>query len=101
MDDLQQNKKIYHYHEKTLNYIGSGTAWLDPMEPGKYIIPAHSTELEPPSSNSKFVDGKWIDITNVGPVENAVKEKKVFQQKPKKEPPKRGGNGKRGGKKGG
>lgn len=39
--------KIYNYHPETFVLIGSSLADPDPLEEGKFLIPAHSTTVEP------------------------------------------------------
>lgn len=39
---------IYHYHPATGEHIGTGTAMADPLEDGRWLIPAHATDTEPP-----------------------------------------------------
>lgn len=41
--------KIYNYHPEYKTYVGSSLADESPLEPGVFLIPAHATELEPPS----------------------------------------------------
>lgn len=38
--------QIYHYAPGTHQYIGSGVADADPMQAGKYLIPANATTIE-------------------------------------------------------
>lgn len=39
--------EIHHYHQETGAYVGSGTADSDPMEPGRWLIPANATTEAP------------------------------------------------------
>ena len=53
---------VYHYDKTTGEYIGQSTAFESPLEPGKYLIPAHSTPTAPPFAGGKntiWRDG-WI-----------------------------------------
>lgn len=56
--------KIFHYHPDTLQLIAAGVADPSPLEPGKWLVPAHATELEPPAAadgkTRHFVDGQWV-----------------------------------------
>lgn len=56
--------KIFNYHPVTGEYISESVADESPLEPGKYLIPAHSTTIAPPivSANEAavFVDGWQI-----------------------------------------
>jgi hypothetical protein len=46
--------KVYSYHKDTFIYIGNETADESQLEPGVYLMPAHSTPIEPP----EYVEGK-------------------------------------------
>jgi hypothetical protein len=65
--------KIYHYNPVTLQYIGEGLADQDPLEQGKWLVPANATLVNPlPTQDSKtihFVNGQWVyqDIPQVEP----------------------------------
>lgn len=37
--------QIYHYSEATGVYLGSSQAQADPMEPGRWLIPAWATSV--------------------------------------------------------
>jgi len=39
---------IYNYSQATFEFIGQSEARPDPLEENKYLIPANSTEIEPP-----------------------------------------------------
>ena len=56
--------KIYHYHPETKKYVGVSEADRDPLVRGRFLIPAHATELEPPPETQKnkvavFVGDAW------------------------------------------
>lgn len=55
--------KVYSYHDLTGEFIGAEDADESPLEPGVFLIPAHSTELEPPppieGQLRRYIDGKW------------------------------------------
>lgn len=40
--------KTYHYHPATRRYIYQDIADESPLEPGVFLLPAHSTFVEPP-----------------------------------------------------
>ncbi|WP_290874915.1 hypothetical protein [Aquabacterium sp.] len=42
--------KIHHHHPETGAYLGTTDAQPDPMEPGRWLIPAHATTDEPPEA---------------------------------------------------
>ncbi|GGI16891.1 hypothetical protein [Oxalicibacterium faecigallinarum] len=56
-------KIVYLFDEATGEFICSYSAPKSPMEEGKYLIPTHSTEVEPPphidGSGRFFIDGAW------------------------------------------
>ena len=56
-------KTVYNYDPDTREYLGPETAHESPMEPGVYLLPAHSTETAPPEADDGhvpvFADGAW------------------------------------------
>ncbi len=56
-------KTVYNYDSDTGEYLGLETAYESPMEPGVYLMPAHSTETAPPEADAGhlpvFADGVW------------------------------------------
>jgi hypothetical protein len=58
--------KIYHYDRYTGEYLYSGIAAPDPLDAGKYLIPAFATTIQPLALNagyvSCFVSGAWRAI---------------------------------------
>ena len=58
--------KIYHYNSVSGEYLGVDTARPDPLEAGKFLIPAHATALEPPELEDGkacvFKNGAWFLI---------------------------------------
>lgn len=56
-------KTVYNYNPETGEYKGTGEAHESPLEPGVYLLPAHSTEAEPPEAGAGhvavFADGAW------------------------------------------
>ncbi len=59
---------IYHYHPNTGSYLGNSLADESPLDPGVYLVPAHSTSVKPPISRdgkqSVWKNNKWemLDI---------------------------------------
>jgi len=47
--------KIYNYHPEYKNFTGISVADESPLEPGIYLIPAHATDIEPPSCDSNQI----------------------------------------------
>lgn len=39
--------QVHHYNEFTHVYLGSSSAMADPMEPGRWLVPAWATTVEP------------------------------------------------------
>lgn len=57
--------QIYHYHPATGEYLGEGVADESPLEPGKYLIPAHATTTAPPTAMTGKVrvwQGEWVFV---------------------------------------
>lgn len=42
--------KIHHYDQQTGELLGEGEARPDPMEPGRWLIPAWATTVTPPEA---------------------------------------------------
>lgn len=58
---------VYHYDAVTGEYLGSEKAQPNPLEPGKFLIPANSTGLAPPTLNSQggvlvFSNERWSEL---------------------------------------
>lgn len=56
-------KTVYNYDPNTGEYLGPESAYESPMEPGVYLMPAHSTETVPPEAGGHqaavYCDGVW------------------------------------------
>jgi hypothetical protein len=46
--------QVHGYNRETGAYVGTVTAWENPVARGTYLLPADSTQIEPPA----FQDGK-------------------------------------------
>lgn len=51
--------KIYHYDSIGL-FLGSSDADPDPLEPGKFLMPANSTRIAPIGDENVFINGAWV-----------------------------------------
>ncbi len=55
--------QIHHYSPVTGEYLGAGIAHESPLEPGVFLLPAHSTTTAPPEPGANqaavFADGAW------------------------------------------
>jgi hypothetical protein len=55
--------KIFHYHPETGALLGEGKADPSPLEPGKWLVPAHATAIEPLHPNNDeqviWVNNNW------------------------------------------
>lgn len=58
-----KNKTVYAYHPQTGEYLGVTQADLSPLEKDVWLLPAHSTEQQPPvvaeRQTAVFRDGGW------------------------------------------
>lgn len=61
--------KIYHYHSKTKEFIGTGEADKDPMDANNWLIPAHACTEEPLENKDGFAavrvggkHGEWQQL---------------------------------------
>lgn len=56
--------KIFHYDPDTYEYISDDIADPDPVDKGKWLIPAYTTNIEPlpPKENQIvcFIEDKWV-----------------------------------------
>lgn len=72
---------VYNYHPTTHEYIGLNEADEDPLDKGKWLIPANATTITPPEPSEgkfrAFIDGVWsfvdiplnqIEATDVEPI---------------------------------
>jgi hypothetical protein len=55
--------KIYNYHSEYKYFINTSIADESPLEPGVFLIPAHATDIEPPTCESNqiqiFNESSW------------------------------------------
>lgn len=58
--------KIYNYNPITGEFISSADADESPLEVGEYLLPAHATEIAPPTPRALFTavfsSGVWSEI---------------------------------------
>jgi hypothetical protein len=70
--------KIHHYDQNTGEYLGEGVADADPLEPGRWLIPANATNVQPPEhvegSTRHFLAGGWEYRDIPAPVPEPVPE---------------------------
>ena len=52
--------KVFHFHPETGVFLGEGNADPSPLEPGKWLLPAHATAIEPllPNNNEQVI---WVN----------------------------------------
>jgi hypothetical protein len=54
--------RIYHYDENGL-FVGEGIAQPSPLEPGRFLVPARATDLQPPAvgegERARFDGSAW------------------------------------------
>ena len=60
---------VYDYDSITKEYIGLTESYESPLEPGKFLLPAHSTNIEPPEEIQGkarcFINEEWVYITDL------------------------------------
>ncbi|MCG8333564.1 MAG: hypothetical protein MJE63_03545 [Proteobacteria bacterium] len=70
--------KIYHYNEKTHEYVWEGIAEPNIDEPGQFIIPENSTDIAPPQVQANqaavFSNGEWNVVADYRQMEFFNKE---------------------------
>lgn len=56
--------QIFHYHPETGEFLGQSAALPDPLEEGRFLVPAYATDAPPPESGQNKVavfDGQsWV-----------------------------------------
>lgn len=63
---------VYHYDEQTGAFLFASTAEKDPLEKGRWVLPAFATPAAPPAEQEGFVrcfvDGAWgyVSLTDPG-----------------------------------
>ena len=59
---------VYSYDPETGEYLGIEEAQESPLEPGVYLLPAHSTLLPPPLTEGKelpiFINNEWVIMSD-------------------------------------
>lgn len=66
---MKNTTTIHHFDPVTLEYKGSQQAQPDPLEPSKYLLPAHSTTIPPvgeekPGEVEVFRDNAWTYVAD-------------------------------------
>jgi hypothetical protein len=83
--------KIYHYHPDYKIYLGSSDADPSPLEPGVFLIPAHATELEPPTCTEckipVFTGSSWTIIDDCRGVYYSIETQEEIQHQDPLVPP--------------
>jgi hypothetical protein len=66
---MGNSKMVWVYEATTGRLIGEYLAQESPLEPGVFIAPTHSTDIEPPQTtegmSAIFADGKWDAVVIV------------------------------------
>ena len=80
---------VYAYDPTAKEYRGTAKAYEDPKHPGRYLIPAFATEIEPPEpgENQRVVwDGQAWQLENIPgpeldpkPTEEELRQQEVWQ----------------------
>ena len=56
--------KIHHYHPETGQYLGESVAVADPLDAGRFLVPANATKTAPPAEQPNkmrvFENGMWL-----------------------------------------
>lgn len=59
---------IYHFSAATGEYLGQGKADPDPLEEGRFLVPANSVTVAPPAVGAQqasvFSDGQWSIVAD-------------------------------------
>lgn len=86
---LSSRPAVHHYHEETGELLGSSPAYPSPLEPGKWLTPAHATQQNPlsviPGHVMRFVDGKWIQDAQLFAERLAGQQKAKLGEKQQRE----------------
>lgn len=82
--------KIYQLHPVSGDFMWEGIAEESPLEPGKYLIPAHSVLVAPPEFDPEIQVCKWVGPVESGSwqiftIENAVENSEPLRWQPSKE----------------
>lgn len=73
--------KIYNYDKQTGEFLSESIARENPLEQGKYIIPANATIEAPIVSNEGFItvfkDGEWTSVEDIRGIWYNIREEVV------------------------
>jgi hypothetical protein len=74
--------KIYNYHPDYKYFYWESSADASPLEPGKWLIPAHATDIEPPICESNeiqiFNETSWDIIEDQRGIYYSTKTRQVI-----------------------
>ncbi len=67
---------VYAYNQNTGEFVGTDTAFPDPLTPGNFLIPAGATQVAPPpflaGHITKYVNGEWVQEEVVKPIPTPI-----------------------------
>lgn len=78
--------QVYSFHPGTGFYVGTTIADESPLEPGVWLMPAHTTEIAPPAYGDgqlpKWTGSAWTleSVVPVPDVPDAISDRQFFQQ---------------------
>lgn len=76
--------KIYQLHPVSGDFMWESFADESPLEPGKYLIPAHSVLIAPPEFDPETQVCKWVGTVEDGSWNVFTKEEAIENSEPLK-----------------